>query len=382
MGICPYKQLEFYTLKIIYILRTSFGLMGTNASYFMPKEIAKTHEVMILEGPSYESEGALAVVKNKDLNIKTVDEKEFEKRFSGICKYIDEFKPDIIHIFYHHQALQLGKALRKKYSSNIKLILDIRSALLEERLIQRIFLQVRALFLQGAFDIIATNGPYVVKTVFPLCWRPVRELNHGVDCAAFKVRNTAWQTNNIDLVYTGAIAKKRNIENLLMGFKTLLEEPNASQYNFTLHLYGTGNRFENMKQLSQTLKIDHSVIFHGLIDQEKLSNILNTHSIGIGYVPFGIYKNAPALKTLEYICAGLSVLASDTQPTKDLLELGFKIETYDNSAQGFADGVLRLCEKGWEEASVLNNINLIKQFDWQNIVQNSLIPIYQKLNKK
>jgi len=356
--------------------------MGTNASYFMPKEVSKSHEVMVLEGPSYEAEDGLVVAKHDGLNIKRVNETNFEKRLIGICDHIDQFKPDIIHVFYHHQALRLGKALRKKYGSEIKLLLDIRTPLLEENFKQRVRVQLRAMLLQNAFDMVATHSPYSVKTIFPFCWLPVRELSYGVDTSAFKARKTAWMNNNIDLVYTGAIAKKRQIDQLLLGFKTLSESPEAQKLNFKLHLYGSGNRIDEMRTLIKSLKLEEDVIFHGLVNQQELSKGLAKHAIGIGYVPFGIYKQAPALKTIEYICAGLSVLASDTQPTKDLLKLGFKLETYDNSPQGFANGILRICEKGWEEESVFNNLNLMEQFDWQHIVQTSLIPIYEEVNKR
>lgn len=355
--------------------------MGTNASYFMPKEVAKTHEVMVLEGPIYEAESGLVVAKHDGLNIKRVDETDFEKRLAGICHHIDQYRPDIIHIFYHHQALRLGKAIRKKYGVGIKLIIDFRTILLEERLKQRIHVQIKSMLLQGAFDMLATNGPYVVKSILPFCWRPVRELNQGVDTSAFKARKTAWKKEEVNLVYTGAIAKKRRIDQLLLGFKTLLENPKARQYRFKLHLYGSGNRLDEMQALSKDLELENNVIFHGLINQKELSETLGKHSIGIGYVPFGIYKQAPALKTIEYVCAGLSILASDTQPTKDLLKLGFEIETYDNSPQDFANKIMHICEKGWEETPVLKNLNLIKQFDWQNIVQQSLIPMYDELIK-
>lgn len=366
-------------MKVLYILRTSFGLMGTNASYFIPREVSKSHEVMVLEGPSYEAEDGLIVTSHDGLNIKRVNETDFKKRLTGICAHIDEFKPDIIHLFYHHQALRLGKALRGKYGRKIKLLLDIRTPLLEERLKQRVRVQARAMLLQNAFDMIATHSSYSVKTIFPFCWLPVRELSYGVDISAFKVRKTAWKKNNIDLVYTGAIAKKRQIEQLLLGFKTLVDSHEALQYNFMLHLYGSGNRIDEMRALVNNLEMEKNVIFHGLVNQKKLSQTLQKHAIGIGYVPFGVYKQSPALKTIEYMCAGLSVLASNTQPTKDLLKLGFKLETYDNSPQGFTNCVLKICEQGWEEASVSNNLRLLRQFDWQHIVENSLIPMYQEL---
>lgn len=356
--------------------------MGTNASYFMPKEVSKSHDVMVLEGPEYEAEAALVVAKHDGLNIKRVDETDFERRLVGICNHIDQFKPDVIHVFYHHQALRLGRAIRKKYGRRIKLLLDIRTPLLEDRIRQRVRVQFRAMVLQSAFDMVSSHSPYSVKTIFPFCWLPVRNVSYGVDTSAFKVRKTAWKNKNIDLVYTGAIAKKRRIDQLLQGFKTLLDTPEAEQYHFKLHLYGSGNRIDEMRVLSKKQALEKNVIFHGLIDQTKLSKTLKAHAIGIGYVPFGIYKQAPALKTIEYMCAGLNVLASDTEPTKDLLNLGFNIETYDNSPQGFANGILHICEDGWDANSVSENLNLMKQFDWSYIVQNSLIPIYEELTKE
>ena len=353
--------------------------MGTNASYFMPKEVSKSHEVMVLEGPAYEAEGALVVTNHDGLNVKRVDETDFERRLIGIFNHIDQFKPDVLHIFYHHQALRLGKAIRMKYGNKIKLLLDIRTPLLEENLKQRVRVQLRAMLLQNAFDMISTHSPYSVKTIFPFCWLPVRELSYGVDTSAFQTRKTAWKKEEVNLVYTGAIAKKRRIDQLLYVFKTLLETSEARQYRFKLNLYGSGNRIDEMRTLSKDLGLEKDVIFHGLINQKELSENLGKHSIGIGYVPFGIYKQAPALKTIEYICAGLSVLASDTQPAKDLLKLGFEIKTYDNSPQDFANKILQMCEKGWDEALVLKNLSLMQQFDWQQIVEQSLIPIYQEL---
>ena len=353
--------------------------MGTNASYFIPVEVAKHHNVMIVEGPSYEAEADLIVSDHQGLNVQTVNETDFEKRLMGLCKYIDQFQPDIIHIYYHHQALRLGKALRKKYSKKIKLLLDIRTPLLEERYKQRLRVQFRAMLLQSAFDMIATHSPYSVKTIFPLCWLPVRQLSYGVDIGAFTPRTSPWSNKNIDLVYTGAIAKKRKIEQLLLGFKNLLQQPQAQDFNFKLHLYGAGNRFNEMQILAEQLKLKDKVIFHGVVKQTELSKNLKTHAIGIGYVPYGIYKQAPALKTIEYICAGLNVLASNTQPTKDLVSQGFSLKTYDNTPNGFANGVLEICANGWDSDTSQNNLKLMETFDWKHIVHNTLLPMYKEL---
>ena len=369
-------------MKILYILRTSFGLMGTNASYFIPNEVAKHHDVMVLQGPSTEAEQGLVVADHAGLNINTVDETDFDRRFEGICEYIENFQPDIIHVFYHHQALRLGKAIQKKYKGKVKLLLDIRTPLLEDNPRQRIRVQFRAMLLQNAFDMVATHSLYSVKTIFPFCWLPVRELSYGVNMPAFKVRTSGWKDDSIDLVYTGAIAKKRKIEKLLQGFKALLERQEASKYCFKLHLYGAGNRLDEMKELSDSLQLADNVVFHGLVKQQDLCNNLHKHSIGIGYVPFGIYKQAPALKTLEYMCAGLGVLASQTQPAVDLQKLGFKIKTYDNSEADFANKVLQICEEGWSKTSTETNLKFMNQFDWKQIVQDTLLPMYKELDGK
>ncbi len=356
--------------------------MGTNASYFIPREVAKNHEVMILEGPAYEAEAGLIVVENRDLNIKMINETEFKKKHASILKFVDQFQPDIIHLFYHHQALQLGQEIRKKYGNKIKLLLDIRTPLLEDKWLNRLRVQIRNIWFQGVFDMVATHSSYSVKTVFPISWLPIREVSYGVDVAAIKVRNSPWQKKDIDLVYVGAIAKKRKIGQLLLSFKILLERIEAQQYSFTLHLYGAGNHMREMKRLVETLGIQDHVVFHGLIKQSDLSQNLHKNAIGISYVPFGIYKQAPALKTLEYICAGLSVFASNTQPIKDLIAEGFRLDTYDNSEDGFANGILNICKKGWNEEITKGNLALINKFDWKHIVETTVLPTYQELAGK
>lgn len=353
--------------------------MGTNASYFIPNEVARHHDVMIVEGPTYEAEIDLIVVEKHSLNIQQVDERDIDKRFVGLCKFISDFKPDIIHIFYHHQALELGKAIRKKFGTKVRLLLDIRTPLLEDKFSIRSRVQLKNIRFQKSYNMIATHSLYSVKTVFPICLLPVREVSYGVDQSAFHVRSKAWQKNNIDLVYTGAIAKKRKIGQLLIGFKALVEMGDAKSLQFKLHLYGSGNRINEMKALAKQLHIQSQVVFHGVVNQSELAKDLHNYAIGIGYVPFGIYKQAPALKTLEYMCAGLNVLASNTQPTKDLTANGFRLNTYDNSASGFANGILEICNKGWDEEVVKKNHELVSQYDWKTIVQKSLLPIYQEL---
>lgn len=353
--------------------------MGTNASYFMPHEVAKHHDVLVIEGPSYEAETNLVVAECNGLNVRLVDERDLSPRALKIFECIDEFKPDVIHIFYHHQALELGQALRKKYDSKIKLLLDIRTPLLEDKFLKRLQVQFKNITLQKAFDMVTSHSSYSIKTVFPVCGLPSHTLSYGVDIKAFKIRTIAWDKENVDLVYTGAIAKKRKIEHLLLSFKALLDMSNAMPYNFKLHLYGSGNRINEMKALAEELKITKRVIFHGVIIQKELSKNLHKNAIGIGYVPFGIYKQAPALKTIEYMCAGLNVLASNTQPTQDLISTGFQVTPYDNTEAGFAKGILEICDTGWNKRISESNATLAKQFDWQEIVKQSLLPIYQKI---
>src|SRR5690606_5688097 len=109
-----------------------------------------------------------------------------------------------------------------------------------------------------------------------------------------------------NLIYASTLHPLRNAYDLISGFLSF-EKSNPGEA--ILHIYGDGpDKARLEKQVADAGS--QCVRFYGLIPQEDLIDIMGTMDGAIGWVPKSIYNESPSLKVLEYLAAGLPVLAT------------------------------------------------------------------------
>ena len=183
--------------------------------------------------------------------------------------------------------------------------------------------------------------------------------------------------SSIRLLYVGTLTN-RNIEDTIEGLAMYIKKNNNS-FNIKYDIVGDGyyNEIEKLKALTNKLKLQDIVTFHGRVQHSNLEYFFNNCNIGISYVPITDYfENQPPTKTFEYVLSGLFTIATETNANKEVisnLENGFLIT--DNSA-AFCSALeyISLNLTNLKEEQIRNSLS---KYSWRNIVKNYLIPIIQ-----
>jgi glycosyltransferase involved in cell wall biosynthesis len=105
-----------------------------------------------------------------------------------------------------------------------------------------------------------------------------------------KQMKNVFNNESKDIIYVGRLVSQKNIKFLILACQDFLSHNNQSK----LHIVGTGELLEELKNLSTSLNIEKQVIFHGHIhEREKLEKIysLSFISISPGYVGLSITQS-------------------------------------------------------------------------------------------
>lgn len=113
-----------------------------------------------------------------------------------------------------------------------------------------------------------------------------------------KNSNTAKANKETFILYQGAVNKGR-------GFKQLIEAMQA--VSIPLHIYGTGNELENVKQWIIEFKVQEKVILKGEVNPEQLQKITPTALFGLTiFEPLGLNQTySLANRFFDYMMAGI-----------------------------------------------------------------------------
>lgn len=362
-------------MRVAYILRAEFGLLGANASYMLPSVVARYHEVMVLTSPTGPAEANLAVFQDDRLSIVRLQSATLRERVGEAMTHLERFKPDIVHVFNFKDCLLYPVFARHSMAIRPKWLLDIRTPLLEEDRTSRRRQRLKNLLLQGYIHQITTHEAASVKTHFPAVFRPTAVVRPGVDLSHFR----APQCREGEIrryIYVGSVARRRKLDVLITAFAHYAK---AVRGDVSLCIYGGGNRLEEMRKLVRRLRLTNVIRLHGPVGQEELFRLMPTYDAAIAYVPRGAFDNAPALKLLEYAAAGLPIFASDLPGLRRLEARGFHVHWYFNGRHSFARTLAAHRDQAMENEGRMRNWRAVQDFDWGHIVQTELLPVYDRL---
>lgn len=144
-------------------------------------------------------------------------------------------------------------------------------------------------------------------------------------------------SSNINLLYVGTFVGRhieRTIEALSLLPKTILE-----RINYNIVGDGTDSDLSEINKMIQYHSLYDNVHLHGYISSDKLLDIYMNSHIGISYIPINtIYNYQPPTKTLEYLAAGLPVVATKTAANIDIVDSSCGILVNDDPSS-FAAGI-------------------------------------------
>lgn len=185
--------------------------------------------------------------------------------------------------------------------------------------------------------------------------------------------------NDIIFCYVGSVHKKRNLKNVISAFNVV-----TTQFeNTKLLIVGEGENLENLRQLVRTLRLEDKVIFTGYVDYHMVPDVMNTATIAISYVPITPeYDHQPPLKTVEYMACELPTIATNTSGNRRFIQDEYNGILSLDDITSLSGAMIRLVrDRELREKLRKNARSSIREYDWKNIVETRLIPVYRGLLK-
>lgn len=360
-------------MKVAYITRAGFGLLGGAASYMYPTCAARHCDVEVLS-PFLPDTSEPAVFSADQLTVRNVYDKSKNRVVQNIFMHLDRFRPDIVHMFHNPNCLLYTYTLRKLFPET-KWILDFRSPIVAVKKKFRREMMWRYFYTQFYVDRILTHSQLTIKDNIPIRFRSCQEMLPGVDISKFPV--CAYRSKKSKkFLYVGSIVPVRKLDRLIAGFVKFIHQGKS---NCTLDLIGDGEARESLEELVSAEGMGKHIRFKGVLPQDELYSIMHKYDVGVAYVPYEKFSRAPSLKSLEYAAAKLPVIASDTEGHIDYtIRFGFRFNLFDNSIAGIC-AALESAHQDVSELDILHNRSVVERFDWDYIVRNDLLPVYEQL---
>ena len=364
-------------MKILYISRSAFGVMGEAAISNYVRVVSKHHEVHVAETPwPTETSGAAP----DGVRVHTLPLSPTKLRRHALFDLLRAVKPDIVHLVQspncYDDILMLQPVL-----PSAAWCLDFRSPHVgdpDAPIIARFHdahLQV---------DCLMTHAQETLRTNLPDAKRKAVEIPPGVDIDSIAqvMRTTekrALAATPRRLVYLGSLSKTRLMEDLI----DMIADAHRHLDGVGLDIFGQGNAKEDMKAQIDVLGLHDVVTFKGQLPQKDLWAELTKYDAGVAYVPHPLFATAPSLKSIEYAAVGIPVLASNTIGHRAFARRhNFDFNLFENEPSGLTACLRALETKPWTPARIAANHAACQKLGWDRIIEDRLLPVYDRLRKK
>ena len=218
----------------------------------------------------------------------------------------------------------------------------------------------------------------------PRAWRhdrlrlPKRKLRYyelGFNDFGFAAKDLS----TLKLVYLGVFGG-REIERTIEGLAIFLSKNKDAKVTYEIAGKNKPQEAESIKNAIKKHKLESIVRFHGFLSQEEAAKLIQDSNIGVSYIPINEIYGYASTKTIEYLIAGLPVIATQSKFREEYINESNGILHQDN-ALAFAEALeyvyYRRLEYKPEEIrkSILHLSNEQK-------VKNSFLPLLESLITK
>lgn len=359
-------------MRILFISPRPFGLMGTPGTYLLVEAYAEIADVFVIAEKKNNTPFEIVHSPSQHIELYTM---EFGRPDCSeeISRITSMFDPDIINITSHRGWYDLVDFLKRDHPDK-QYVYDIKSPLLmgdKARAKKRI--QKKGSLSAHCLDLILTRSAEDVTTWIPECNRPVVVYPLGARIENYRPQNPEEGIPSCRrFVFIGSISPLRRIDLFLRYISDLKD---TLKEKIQIDIYGSGPYEKKMIDEVHNLKLSDTVSFKGCVDSEKMPEILGHYDAGIAWVPKQLYDTAPSLKIVEFVAAGLKVLATDTKAHERFAASGFDISFYSDS-QSFSTAVTEAFFQGFPKHKRVGNIEKSKQLDWSHIVKKHIYPVF------
>jgi glycosyltransferase involved in cell wall biosynthesis len=149
-------------------------------------------------------------------------------------------------------------------------------------------------------------------------------------------------------------------------------------------ILGRGRYEPDLRKLSKDYKVDDFVHFLGKVKYKDLPLYFKKADIGLCTLfPTELIKYSFPLKAVEYMAAGLPVIATDIGDLGKLIKENECGITIKYSIADFVEKTIDLIENH-DKMSIYgqNGKNFAKSFDWKELFKKEMSIIFEKLDKR
>ena len=359
--------------RILFLCGWPLGSRGTPGTYKLIEQASIFFETLILTPPLQKP-----VAQFPGLQVVTYsDELVVEEKVDMICRHIFDFGPSIIHIFNHPEWAVLFSEIHRR-NSGIQYILDIKTPLLRKGR-SRYDIQEKGNAVWGSINCIFTVAEESLLSWIPEFSGKSYVVPLGVDIDSFPnpqpIRTVTQRP--MKFIYVGALNESRKIQEMVLAFEMFVS---MDDYGQTLDLYGSGGTSSLEEQIS-VRSSDRFIKYCGLLDQQELFKRMVAYDVGIAWVPCQNFDSSPSLKLLEYMAAGLGVIATGTQAHMKMKDRGYSFHVSADDTENFSKALLNMSQEGsLSHLTIKENLNLLKDLRFEDIFKKWILPVYEELN--
>jgi glycosyltransferase involved in cell wall biosynthesis len=200
--------------------------------------------------------------------------------------------------------------------------------------------------------------------------RPVKCIPNGVNLKLFSETQGLEIVKDLyGLVYVGFISEWSGLEMVIESLPIIISKFPQTK----LFIIGTGlpEPIKKLSTLAAKLNVTSSVVFLGSKKHVELPKIMKSFVIGLATFPnTKLMQFAFPLKIIEYMAAGLSVVATDVGDTGAIVRKTGCGVLVDYTPASIANGICRiLVDQDYAESLAMNGQKWAKEFDFNKLAQ-------------
>lgn len=144
--------------------------------------------------------------------------------------------------------------------------------------------------------------------------------------------------NLVQFIYVGTLSRVRRLERILFAVQRVLHETNK----FQVVLLGPDRTQGFYHDLVNELKLNSVVTIKPPVRYENVPEVVSGYDVALAYVPdVPAWRYQPTLKALEYRALGMPMIATDIEPSREVVEDGVNGLLVHNSVESLTEGMLR-----------------------------------------
>lgn len=255
----------------------------------------------------------------------------------------------VVHCLYPNSSLLAALLFKWSFAPHVKIVYDVRSPWIEmifarqhlrtpfNALIRQILLFGERILCQGVdhFVFLSRGLADYYHTAFGVGDTPFSIIPTGFSPERFQVKTTPppdWPFDPTwDVIgYVGTIDASRQLDTVIRYFHDIRQGIS----NTGLLLIGDGNALQDLKRLTDQLNLHHVIKFLGIRSPAEIPSYLAQCHAGLCHLPGNtVYDHSFALKILEYLAAGLPVIASDIPAHREIASQLPGVKIYTNASE-------------------------------------------------